>query len=86
LNHFANPEFWSRYHQLPPQIRALADKNFALLKSDPYHASLRLKKVGNFWSVRVGRRHRALAKERKEGLVWFWIGPHDEYERLIKTP
>jgi hypothetical protein len=86
LNHFANPEFWSHYRQLPPQIRALADKNFALLKNDAHHASLRLKKVGNFWSVRVGRRHRALAKEREEGLVWFWIGSHDEYERLIKTP
>jgi hypothetical protein len=28
------------------------------------------------WSVRVGRRFRALAKDRPEALVWFWIGPH----------
>jgi hypothetical protein len=45
---------------------------------------LRLKKVGVFWSARVSLRYRALAKERAEGLVWFWIGPHDHYEQLIE--
>lgn len=63
-------------------MQKLADKNFELLKSDPRHPSLRLKKVGRFWSVRVGLRYRALAKDRPEGLVWFWIGPHDVYARL----
>ncbi len=76
MNHFASPEFWEHYGRLPEDIRELADKNFALLKADPRHPSLRLKKVGELWSVRVGLRHRALAKDRAEGLVWFWIGPH----------
>jgi predicted methyltransferase len=65
-------------------VRDLADKNFALLQHDPHHPSLRLKKVGNLWSVRVGLRHRALARVRMEGIVWFWIGDHEEYERLLK--
>jgi hypothetical protein len=46
--------------------------------------SLRLKKVGVFWSARVGLHFRVLAKERAEGLVWFWIGHHSEYDQLIK--
>jgi hypothetical protein len=83
LNHFATPEFWFHYRQLPDEIRTLADKNFELLRIDPRHPSLRLKKIGVFWSVRVGLRYRALAKERREGLVWFWIGPHDRYDQLI---
>lgn len=72
------------YRQLPPEIRELADKNFALLKSDPRHPSLRLKKLegAEIWSVRVGLRYRALARHRDEGFVWFWIGRHDEYDRL----
>ncbi len=45
--------------------------------------SLRLKKIGVFWSARVGLRYRSLAKERQEGLVWFWIGSHDRYDQLI---
>ena len=85
MNHFTTPDFWLHYNRLLPETRSLVDKSFAILKSDPHHASLRLKKVGNFWAARVGRRHRALAKERKEGLIWFWIGTHDEYERLIKA-
>jgi len=84
MNHFTTPEFWSRYHQLPKEIQELADKNFALLKQDPSHPSLRLKKVADFWSARVGLRFRALARERAEGFVWFWIGDHTEYERLIE--
>jgi hypothetical protein len=68
LKHFASAEFWFHYRQLPEAIPNLADKNFALLKESPRHPSLRFKKVGIFWSARVGLRYRALAKERAEGL------------------
>lgn len=84
MNHFATPEFWFYYRQLPVAIRELADKNFELLKTDPRHPSVRLKKVGNLWSARVGLAYRALAKERPEGLVWYWIGRHSRYNQLIK--
>jgi hypothetical protein len=84
LNHFATPSFWAAHRALPDEIRELADKNFALLKENPRHPSLRLKKVGAFWSARVGRDYRALARDREEGLVWFWIGSHGAYDRLIE--
>lgn len=48
MKHFASPEFWFHYQQLPDEIRDVADKNFAILKTDPHHPSLRLKKVGEF--------------------------------------
>lgn len=83
MNHFASPDFWFHYRQLPPEIRDLADKNFELLKQDLRHPSLRLKKIGIFYSARVGVHYRVLAKERSEGLVWFWIGHHSEYDRLL---
>jgi hypothetical protein len=62
----------------------LADKNFSLLREDLRHPSLRLKKAGDFWSVRVGISYRALGKKRDEGIVWFWIGTHAEYDQLLK--
>lgn len=83
MRHFASSKFWTAYDALPPPIRELADKNFALLKADPRHPSLSLKKVGRFWSARVGRRHRTLAVEVDDGLLWFWIGSHSDYDRLI---
>lgn len=84
MRHFASPEFWTAYGHLPDHIRALADKNFALLKSDPRHPSLQLKKAGRYYSVRVGLRYRALAVETEGGLMWFWIGSHADYDALLK--
>jgi hypothetical protein len=83
MRHLASPAFWDCYAKLPAHIRELADKNYALLKTDPQHPSLRLKKVDRFWSVRIGLRYRALAVEVDEGLLWFWIGSHADYDGLI---
>lgn len=84
MRHVASRTFWDAYGKLPEQVRALADKNYTLLKSDPRHPSLQFKKVGRFWSVRVGARYRALAVESDGNLIWFWIGSHADYDALIK--
>ena len=83
MRHFTDPAFWKLYDALPPEIRELADKNFALLKANPRHPSLHFKKIGEVRSVRVGLHYRALATEAEDGLQWFWIGTHEEYDRLI---
>jgi len=69
MNHFATPDFWYCHRNLPAEVRELADKCFALLRQDPHHPSLRLKKVGSFWPARVGLHYRVLARDRAEGLV-----------------
>ena len=71
LKHYANPTFWEKYKQLPENIKKLADKNFELLKKNPHHPSLHLKKVGRYWSVRVGKKYRAIGIEIEEGIIWF---------------
>lgn len=85
MKHVASPQFWRAYRRLPASVRKLARKNFKLLKSDMKHPSLHLKKVDPFWSVRIGQSHRALAVERQEALVWFWVGSHSDYNRLINS-
>lgn len=83
MSHRANPAFWDGYHALPPHIQKLAKEKFDLLKTNSKHPSLQLKKVGKYWSVRIGLHHRALGIEIDEGIVWFWIGTHAEYDQLI---
>ena len=83
MKHLASPNFWEKYERLPDEIRDLADRSFDLLKANAQHPSLHLKKVGKYWSVRIGRKYRALAIEVDEGLLWFWIGTHAEYDKLI---
>jgi hypothetical protein len=46
MKHFASRAFWEAYGRLPKQVRDLADKTYALLKSNPQHPSLQFKKVG----------------------------------------
>jgi len=84
MKHFTTPSFWECYTKLPSSIHELADASYKLLKENPKHPSLHLKKVGKYWSVRVGIKYRAVAVEVKEGLLWFWIGIHAEYDRLIE--
>ena len=78
-----NPKFWKFYEQLPKEIQELADAKYELLKNDPRHPSLHFKKVGRMWSARVGIHYRAAAVEDGFDIVWFWIGHHSEYDRLI---
>jgi hypothetical protein len=84
MRHFASPDFWDAYERLPEQVRVQADRNYRLLKIDPQHPSLHFKKVGRFWSVRVGLRYRALATDVEDGLLWFWIGSHADYDAMIR--
>jgi hypothetical protein len=44
---------------------------------------LHVKKVGRFWSARVGASYRALAIESGADRVWFWIITHADYDKLI---
>ena len=85
MRHFASPAFWEAYRRLPENVRGVADKNFQLLKTNPQHPSLQLKRVGRFWSARAGLRYRALAVDVEGGLLWFWIGSHADYDAMLKS-
>jgi hypothetical protein len=82
--HRTTPRFWAVFAHLPESVQRVARQNFELLKENQLHPSLHFKRVGKFWSVRVGLNHRALAVEDGADYIWVWIGPHDEYIRQIK--
>ncbi len=81
--HHTASSFWKCYDDLPQDIQAQADKNFDLLKAYPRHPSLHFKKIGKYGSVRASDDYRALGSEVEDGIVWFWIGTHAEYDRLV---
>ncbi len=86
--HRANADFWKEYSALPAAICDRADKQFALLSTNPRHPSLQFKKLTErcgqeLWSVRVTLKYRALAVKLEDDYVWFWIGEHDVYEAMI---
>jgi mRNA-degrading endonuclease RelE of RelBE toxin-antitoxin system len=83
VNHRTTKQFWKLYERLPDHIKKLADKNFELLKNDREHSSLRFKKIEDMWSVRVGAHYRALGFDHQGQVLWFWIGSHAEYDKLM---
>jgi len=82
--HYPAAAFWLRYHTLPADVQQSADRAFELLKQDPYHPSLHFKKVSKYWSARVGVHYRALAVRDGENFIWFWIGSHADYDKLLR--
>ena len=82
--HKTLPSFWRCYADLPEELRRRCDKQYELLITDPAHPSIQLKPVGGFWSARVSDAYRALSLRDGNTFVWFWVGTHDEYERLLK--
>ena len=81
------PSFWKHYERLQENIKRQARKAFQLWKQNPFHPSLHFKCVNSeeeIWSLRITRGYRALCIYEKNLIVWFWIGHHDDYERLVK--
>ncbi|GEM_PF-833241 len=55
-------------------------------REDPYHPSLHFKKVHQekpVYSARISDNYRTVGAKKGNTLIWFWIGPHSEYERLL---
>lgn len=82
--HHATADYWQCYRSLPAQVRDGADRAFALLKADPKHPSLHFKKIDRFWSARIGLHYRALGIDVSDGVLWFWVGSHAEYDALVR--
>lgn len=82
--HRSDPAFWRHLEELPASVQQIARRNFDLLKANPRHPSLRFRNVGRYWSARVGAAHRAVAIQDGDDFIWFWIGDHDEYVRIIR--
>jgi len=82
--HRTTEQFWRRYWGLPKEVRDLADSSFERLKANPSHPALRFKKVGDFWSARVGSAFRVLAVADGDDFIWVWIGSHDNYTKMIR--
>ncbi|MEO0803583.1 MAG: hypothetical protein AAFY57_15075 [Cyanobacteria bacterium J06642_2] len=68
--HRTTPQFWKHFYAQPEAIQRTARKNYELLKANSTHSSLNFKKVGEYWSVRIGLSHRALAVEDVSDFIW----------------
>ena len=82
-----NRSFRDRYRHLPVQVQRQARESYRLFEANPRHPSLDFKRVSQrrpVYSVRVNLDYRALGVLDEGDIVWFWIGLHHEYDRLLR--
>ncbi|MCY3549770.1 MAG: hypothetical protein OXH39_04865 [Candidatus Poribacteria bacterium] len=87
MNSHLTRDFLARFRQLPENVKEKTRKNHRLWQQNPNHPSLRFKRVHTIepiYSVRIGIEWRALGLREGNAIHWFWIGPHDEYDRLLR--
>ena len=81
-----NRRFREAFRALPAEIRKEARNAYKLFQQNPSHPGLRFKPVHPsqpIYSVRITRDYRALGVRDGDEIVWFWIGAHAEYDKLI---
>jgi hypothetical protein len=80
-------KFRALYDSLPKPIQEKAKVAYELWSGNPDHPSLRFKKVHVklpiYW-VRIDIDWRAIGILDGDVVVWFWIGPHADYEQLLR--
>ena len=86
MNSHSTERFREALKQLPKEIRQNAQEAYRLWQQDPQHPSLHFKRIHStkpVYSVRVGLGWRAVGLRRGDNMVWYWIGSHADYEKLI---
>ena len=81
-----DPEFLEALRKLDHETRRKVQRAYQLFKDNPRHGSLRFRRVRgtrNHYSARVDDYYRVLGVVEGNTITWYWVGPHDEYERMI---
>lgn len=87
MKSFTTERFRRALATLPASVRQQARDAYRLFRQNPQHPSLRFKRVHDtlpIYSARINLDYRVVGTLDGDEIVWFWVGPHDPYERLLK--
>ena len=79
-------QFRKSFAELPEQVREQTREAYRQFREDPRHPSLRFKKVHSdlpIYSARISKSYRAIGQLDEDTIIWFWVGSHSQYERLL---
>jgi len=88
MNSRTTERFRACFARLPQEIQRQAREAYTRFVDNPSHPGLRFKQVHPVqpvYSVRISLDYRALGVREGDTMVWFWIGPHSDYERLLAS-
>jgi hypothetical protein len=79
-------QFRKMLADLSGQVKEKTREAYRQFKKDPSYPSLRFKKVHPqlpIYSVRISRDYRAVGQLDEDTVIWFWVGSHAEYDKLL---
>lgn len=80
-------KFRKRFALLPAQIRRQTKDAYAQFKLNPFYPSLRFKRIHStkpIFSARINLNYRVVGIMQENTIIWFWVGSHTEYDKLIQ--
>jgi hypothetical protein len=87
MNSRTNARFRELFAALPDRVQRQARTAYGLFRQNSAHPGLRFKQVHAdppIYSARVGISYRAVGVLDDDTVIWFWIGSHAEYDKLLK--
>ena len=81
-------EYQELFAKLPPDVQKQARKANRLFNINPYYPGLRFECVNkekSRHSVRINRKYRAVGRMEGDTIVWYFIGTHADYDRIIRS-
>ena len=79
-------KFRKAFGKLPDSVQKQARQAYRQFQQDPAHPSLQFKQVHlklPIYSARVSKSYRAVGQRDGDTIVWFWVGSHAEYDKLL---
>lgn len=87
MNSHITEKFRKAFAELPADVQKQARQAYRLFIENPHHPSLRFKSIHlsrPIYSVRIGMNYRAVGIRNQGDIIWYWIGSHTEYDKLIR--
>lgn len=81
MNSLVTPSFREAFRRLTPDMRERTRRAYQEWRTNP--SARRFKRVGDDVSVRIDRNYRAMGYVEGDTVHWYWVGKHDEYDRLL---
>jgi len=88
MNSVITERYRKAFNELPEHIQELTTKAFKIWMKNPNHPAIHFKRIHKtqpIYSVRITLSYRALGVKEANTMIWFWIGSHTEYEKLIRS-
>jgi hypothetical protein len=86
MNSRTTRRFRELFAALPEHVRQQAREAYRLFQQNPTHPGLRFKQVHPdppIYSARVGISYRAVGVRDSDTMIWYWIGSHADYDKLL---